>query len=166
MHICTAQTILTLKTATFYESLKWWKVEIKEPSPSQRVSVKCNYWRKTWTSISQKTHQVLWRIIEKCIFFSLNSVSHQEKGYFLHSIPFWGKIDQDEKKTKPKKGVDFRRRPLLSFTEGKRQVSLRVLELYNQVCARTHLICVEGIYNFLGNFCPRATPCRFRFWVS
>ena len=158
MHVCTAQTFLILKTATFYESLKWWKVKIKEPSPSHRVSVKCNLWRKTWASISQKTHRVLWRIVEKCVVFSFNSVCHKEKGYHLHSIPF--KVKSIMKiKTKPKEGVYFRQRPLLSFTEGKRQVSLRVLELYDQVCGRSYLLCVAStLKRVLITFCASFVP--------
>ena len=50
-----------------------------------------------------------------------------------------------KKQNKPKEGVDFRRRLLFSFPEGRRQVSLRVLELYDQVGGRSHLLFVASI---------------------
>ena len=73
-----------------------------------------------------------------------------------------------KKQNRPKEWVDFQRRFLFSFSEGSRQVSLHVLELYNQVSGRSHLFCVASLFKrmfttFWGTFVPERVPSSSPF---
>ena len=67
---------------------------------------------------------------------------------------------------RPREGVNFKSIILFSFSEGSRQASLHVLELYNQVRERSYLICAAFILKwvfttFRATFVQEASPLRF-----